>query len=74
MSYKEQIEKWDWELANKLIDSADILMQQDPDRYPDRETAQEYLAERSGVVEAEETEETESPEGSLLAALTKPVE
>ena len=72
LSYKEQIEKWNWELANKLIDTADILMQQDPDRYPDRETAQEYLAERTGLVEAEETEE--SPEGSLLAALTKPVE
>ena len=70
LSYKEQIEKWTWELANKLIDEADILMQQDPDRYPDRETAKEYLAERSGIVETEEGESGDT----LLAALTKPVE
>ena len=73
LSYKEQLEKWDWELANGLIDTADILMQQDPDRYPDRETAQEYLTERSGIVEEEEPEET-SPQNSLLDALSKPVQ
>ena len=73
LSYKEQLEKFDWELANGLIDTADILMQQDPDRYPDRETAQEYLTERSGIVEEEEPEET-SPQNSLLDALSKPVQ
>ena len=44
-------------------------MQQDPDKYPDRESALEYLSERSGVAEQETTEET-SP---LLQALTTPV-
>ena len=43
-------------------------MQQDPDKYPERQDALDYLAERSGVEEVEETET--SP---LLAALTAPV-
>ena len=43
-------------------------MQQDPDKYPDRQDALDYLAERSGV--EEEVAETTSP---LLAALTTPV-
>ena len=67
LSDQEQREKWDWELANGLIDKADILMQQDPDKYPERQDALDYLAERSGV---EEVEEGTSP---LLAALTAPV-
>ena len=71
LSEQEQRDKWDWELANGLIDSADILMQKDPDKYPDRESALEYLSERGGQVEdtGEETETT-SP---LLQALTTPV-
>ena len=47
-----------------------ILMQKDPDRYTDRETAQEYLQERGKVVEVESEEGTE---GSLLQQLIKPV-
>ena len=68
LSDQEQREKWDWELSHGLIDEADILMQQDPEKYPERQDALDYLAERSTVVE--ETEEATSP---LLAALTKPV-
>ena len=68
LSDEEQREKWDWEKANGLIDNADILMQQDPDKYPERQDALDYLAERSGV--EEEAEEVTSP---LLAALTTPV-
>ena len=42
-------------------------MQQDPDRYPERQDALDYLAERSGVTE-------EPAEASpLLQALTTPV-
>ena len=67
LSEEEQRLKWDWELEKGLIDTADILMQKDPDKYPERQDALDYLAERSGVEEAEvET----SP---LLAALTTPV-
>ena len=44
-------------------------MQKDPDRFPDRETAQAYLDERVA-----KTTEEESPQGSLLEALTRPVE
>ena len=68
LSDQEQREKWDWELSHGLIDEADILMQQDPDQYPERQDALDYLAERSGV--EEEAEEVTSP---LLAALTTPV-
>ena len=68
LSDQEQREKWDWELSHGLIDEADILMQQDPEKYPERQDALDYLAERSPVVE--ETEEATSP---LLAALTTPV-
>ena len=67
LSDQEQREKWDWELSHGLIDAADILMQQDPDKYPERTDAEEYLALRSGV---EEEAEITSP---LLAALTTPV-
>ena len=72
LSDKEQREKWDWELANGIIDQADIMMQIDPDRFPDRESAQDYLFERSGEPVPEDEEET--PENSLLQALTRPVE
>ena len=68
LSDQEQREKWDWELSHGLIDSADILMQQDPDKYPERQDALDYLADRSTVEEV--TEEGTSP---LLAALTTPV-
>ena len=67
LSDEEQRAKWDWELSNGLIDKADILMQQDVDKYPERQDALDYLAERSGV---EEAKEGTSP---LLAALTTPV-
>jgi len=65
----EQRAKWDWELSHGIIDVPDILMQKDPDRFPDRETAQAYLEERV----AKTTEEETTPNGSLLEALTTPV-
>ena len=69
LSDDEQRAKWDWELSKGLIDEADILIQQDPDRFEDRSSAQEYLAERGKIT----TPEEESPNGSLLQQLTKPV-
>ena len=68
LSDEERRAKWDWELANGIIDIADVLMQRDIDRFPDRETAQAYLDERKTIIESEE-----SPQGSLLEALTTPV-
>ena len=68
LSDQEQREKWDWELDKGIIDNADILMQQDPDKYPERQDALDYLAERSGV-----TEEVEAEPNPLLEALTTPV-
>ena len=70
LSDEEQRARWDWDLSKGLIDTADILMQRDADRYPDRETAQAYLDERNAPVEQEET----TTEGTLLQALTTPVE
>ena len=67
LSAQEQREKWDWELANGLIDKADILMQKDADKFPERQDVLDYIAERSGV------EETETPASPLLEALTSPV-
>ena len=72
LSDKEQREKWEWELANGLIDRADILMQKDPDRFPDRDSAEDYLFERSEADLADDDEEVEE-ENSLLAQLTRPV-
>lgn len=67
LSAEEQRVKWDWEIEKGLIDKADILMQQDPDKYPERQDALDYLAERA---EEEAPTEEASP---LLAALTTPV-
>ena len=67
LSAEEQRAKWDWEMEKGLIDTADILMQQDPDKFPERQDALDYLAERT---EEEATTEEASP---LLAALTTPV-
>ena len=66
LSPQEQRDQWEWELSKGIIDTADILMQMNPDGYPERKDALKYLEERT------QTEET--PEASpLLAALTTPV-
>ena len=72
LSDKEQRDKWEWELSKGLIDQADILMQKDPDRFPDRETAEDYLFERSAADLADDDEEVEE-ENTLLSQLTRPV-
>ena len=68
LSAQEQRDQWEWELSKGMIDVADILMQKDSDRFPERKDALEYLEERKQVEEA--PQEEQSP---LLAALTKPV-
>ena len=72
LSDQEQRDKWEWELSNGLIDRADILMQKDPDRFPDRDTAEDYLFERSDADLADDDEEVEE-ENTLLSQLTRPV-
>ena len=67
LSPQEQRDKWEWELSKGLIDEADILMQMNPDGFPDREAAIDHLFERKAV---EEQVVEQSP---LLDALTKPV-
>tara|TARA_R100001594_G_scaffold27605_1_gene52466 strand:+ start:36 stop:1358 length:1323 start_codon:yes stop_codon:yes gene_type:complete len=66
LSAQEQRDQWEWELSKGIIDVADILIQMDPDRFPERNDAVEYLEERKQVEEAPE----QSP---LIEALTKPV-
>ena len=39
-------EEWDWKFNHGIADLADYLMETDPDRFPDRPSAEEYLAER----------------------------
>jgi len=67
----EQIHKWEWELAQGLIDKADILMQKDPDKFTTREEAQAWIDER---LNTPKTEENEAVGGNLVEALLKPVE
>ena len=65
LSAQEQRDQWEWELSKGIIDTADILMKMDPDRFPERKDAMEYLEERNQV--------TETPTASpLLEALTTP--
>ena len=83
LSGQEQREQWEWELSKGIIDVADILMQMDPDRFPEREDALEHLEERGKTndgtkqkpeeEEGEEGEEGEEANSPLLAALTRPV-
>ena len=65
LSAQEQRDQWEWELSKGIIDTADILMKMDPDRFPERKDAMEYLEERNQVTETH----TASP---LLEALTTP--
>ena len=66
LSAQEQREQWEWELSKGIIDTADILMKMDADRFPERIDAMEYLEERKAIT----PEVTTSP---LLEALTTPV-
>ena len=66
LSPQEQRDQWEWELSKGIIDLADILMKMNPDGYPERKDALEYLEER--------TQATEAPTASpLLEALTAPL-
>ena len=69
---QEQREKWDWELSKGIIDLADIVMQKNPDLT--REEAEEILAEKKTTFGEPEEVEAETPQNTLLAALSKPVE
>ena len=68
LTAQEQRDQWEWELSKGIIDLADILMQKDADRFPDRESAQDYLFDRQ-----EKEEEVQQEVSPLLEALTKPV-
>lgn len=69
LSPQEQREKWEWELANGLIDKADILMQMNPDGFQTREDAFDYLFDRA----KQEELESEGDDNDLVNALIRPV-
>ncbi len=69
LSDQEQRERWEWELSHGLIDVIDILMQKDPDKFPERKDAEAYLEERKQSQDDPVNEE----QNQLLQALTSPV-
>ena len=71
LTIQEQRDQWEWELSKGMIDVADILMQKDPDKFPDRETAQDYLFDRTDEA-VEEPQEQETEASTLLQALATP--
>jgi hypothetical protein len=72
LSDEEQRAKWDWELANGLIDKADIMMQRNPDLT--REEAEDYLFDRQETEIVDDEQEEQTAENTLLSALQRPVE
>ena len=49
--YEKEREEWDWKFKHGLADKFDYLMAQDPDKFPDRESAIEYLDERKQEID-----------------------
>ena len=37
---------WDWKFSHGIAYISDYLMESDPDRFPDRQSAEEHIAER----------------------------
>ena len=68
LSEQEKREKWEWELKHNITDLPHILMEKYPDKYPDIETAKEFLLKLETNKSSEET--SNNP---LLEALTTPV-
>ena len=69
---KHEMDKWDWKFAHGLADQADYLMYKDPDRFPDREDALDYLFERSKP-DLDDEEPEENTGNGLLRALQTPM-
>tara|TARA_Y100000401_G_scaffold10522_1_gene7190 strand:- start:2185 stop:3492 length:1308 start_codon:yes stop_codon:yes gene_type:complete len=53
--YENERDEWDWKFKNGLADRFDWLMHYDPDKFPDRQSAIDYLNERK-----QETDTTEN--------------
>ena len=49
--YEKEREEWDWKFKHGLADKFDYLMAQDPDKFPDRDSAIEYLDERKQEID-----------------------
>ena len=44
--YDREREEWDWKFKHGIADKYDYMMSQDPDKFPDRQAAIDYLDER----------------------------
>ena len=44
--FEREREEWDWKFKHGLADKYDYLMANDPDKFPDRESAIEYLDDK----------------------------
>ena len=44
--FEREREEWDWKFKHGLADRYDYLMAQDPDKFPDRQSAIDYLEEK----------------------------
>ena len=53
--YENERDEWDWKFKHGLADRFDWLMHYDPDKFPDRQSAIDYLDERK-----QETDTTEN--------------
>jgi hypothetical protein len=43
---ERELEEWEWKFKHGIADKYDYLMAQDPDKFPDRESAIEYLDQK----------------------------
>ena len=43
---ERELQEWDWKFKHGLADKYDYLMHNDPDKFPDRETAIKYLEDK----------------------------
>ena len=77
LSDEEQRAKWDWELEKEIINKVDILMEKDPDKFPERQDALDYLSERKAenalIGQVEEDQDQDQEQSPLLANLITPV-
>ena len=44
--FEREREEWDWKFANGIADKYDYMMYKDPDKFPDRQSAMDYLDQR----------------------------
>ena len=49
--YDREREEWDWKFKHGIADRYDYLMSQDPDKFPDRQAAIDFLEEKKQEID-----------------------